>query len=166
MGTHTFMRAPENQPSGIREAAFRVVLRQEIVFAFKTQSPLQLLPEYVLVDRSMDKSDDWTLAFHIIVLCAEVLGYCYGDDPNPPGAWDDLAERARCWMGSKSASFEPLYCVPARTTESQVFPEIWLLNDCHGMRYIYGRTEGSVMLTSHSCSPPALLNVSNIARSS
>ncbi|KAH8650565.1 hypothetical protein BGZ60DRAFT_473863 [Tricladium varicosporioides] len=131
MGTHTFMRASEYQPSGIREAAFRVVLRQEIVFAFKTQTPLQLLPEYVQVDRAMDTADDWGSAFHIMVLCAEVLSYCYGEEQKLAETWDNLSERVSSWMESKSASFEPLFSVPAGVKENQVFPQIWLLNDCH-----------------------------------
>ncbi len=133
MGTHTFVRAQEYQPSSIGQAAFRVVLRQEIVVAFKTQSAIQLLPEYIQVDRSMEQSDDWTLAFHIIVLCAEVLSYCYGDEPKTADAWHDLANRTQSWMDSKPTSFEPLQFVPCRTSDDQIFPEIWLLNDCHGM---------------------------------
>lgn len=131
MGTHTFLRAQESQSSRIRQAAFRVVLRQEIVVAFKTQRPVQLLPEYVQVDRSMESTDDWTLAFHIIVLCAEVLNYCYGNDPKNVRAWDELAGRAQSWMDSKPASFEPLHYVSPEISKTQVFPEIWLLNDCH-----------------------------------
>lgn len=132
-GTHTFMRASEYRPFGIREAAFRVVLRQEIVFAFKTQSSLQLLPEYVQVDRLMEKTDDWTVAFHILVLCAEVLSYCYGDGQKLAVEWDTLSTRLETWMDTKPASFEPTFCVPAAKQDNQVFPRIWLLNDCHGM---------------------------------
>lgn len=133
MGTHTFVRAQEyHQLSGIRQATFRVVLRQEIVVAFRTQTPVQLLREYVQVDRSMDRTDDWTLAFHIIVLCAEILTYCYGNSSKTAEVWDDLAGKAQAWMNSKSASFKPIYRVPSRMSETQVFPQIWLLNDCHG----------------------------------
>lgn len=134
IGSHTFVRAQEyHQQSGIRQAAFRVVLRQEIVVAFRTQRPVELLREYVQVDQFMDQTDDWTLAFHIIVLCAEVLTYCYGDGSKTAEAWDDLARRVQTWMSSKSASFEPLHCEPGRVSETRVFPVIWLLNDCHGM---------------------------------
>jgi hypothetical protein len=131
-GTHTFMRASEYRPFGIREAAFRVVLRQEIVFAFKTQSSLQLLPEYVQVDRVMEKADDWTVAFHILVLCAEVLNYCYAEGQKLAGEWDNLSTRLRSWTETKPASFEPIFCVPAGKENNQVFPRIWFLNDCHG----------------------------------
>lgn len=165
MGTHTFMRAQEYHPSAIREAAFRVVLRQEIVVAFKTQCPVQLLPEYVQVDRSMDRSDDWILAFHIIVLCAEVLSFCYGDDPKLADAWDDLSGRVQSWMDSKPSSFEPIRFVRARMSESQVFPEIWLLNDCHGTVFFVERGEVTLLIPC-SCSSSALFDVSNITCSS
>lgn len=138
MGTHTFVRAQEYpQPSGgIRQAVLRVALRQEIVIAFRTQRPVQLLREYIQVDRSLDKADDWTLAFHVIVLCAEILNYCYGGDAKTPDAWNELATRAQSWMDTKPIHFEPLlYRAPGEVSEEQVFPEIWLLNDCHGMPF-------------------------------
>lgn len=109
-----------------------MVLRQEIVIAFRTQRPVQLLREYVQVDGSLDQADDWTLAFHIIVLCAEVLTYCYGDEPKTAAAWDELSNRAQKWMDSKPVTFEPLLYRAQGERCDQVFPEIWLLNDCHG----------------------------------
>ncbi len=71
MGTHTFVRAQEyDQLSGIRQAVFRVVLRQEIVIAFRTQRPVQLLREYTQADRSLSQTDDWVSAFsHHCPLC-------------------------------------------------------------------------------------------------
>ena len=135
MGTHTFVRAQKyNHPSGIRQAIFRVVLRQEIVIAFRTQRPVQLLREYIQVDRSLDRTDEWILAFHIIVLCAEILNFCYGEDPKTSEAWQELSERTRIWMDTKPVQFEPLlYSTRAESSEAQVFPEIWLLGDSQGM---------------------------------
>lgn len=138
MGTHTFVRAQEyDQSSAIRQAVFRVVLRQEIVIAFKTQRPVQLLPEYIQADRSLDGSDDWTLAFHIIVLCAEVLSYCYDDGPKTAQSWDELMRRTQKWIASLPLSFEPLLC--RSPGEGKVFPTILLLNDCHGKLNTPGR---------------------------
>lgn len=135
MGTHTFVRAQEfHHPSGIRQAVFLVVLRQEIVIAFRTQRPVQLLREYVQVDRSLETGDDWVIAFHIIVLCAEILNYCYGEDSKSPDAWMELSERVRRWMDTKPIQFEPLmYRNRGESSPDQVFPEIWLLNDCQSM---------------------------------
>lgn len=136
MGTHTFVRAvTSHQPSGIRHAALRVVLRQEVVVAFRSQRPIQMLQEYLRADKSLDdQADDWSSAFHIIVLCAEVLTCCYGDEPKTTDVWMRLADRARAWIDSKAVSFEPLlHRSQVDVTESaHVFPEIWLLNDCHG----------------------------------
>jgi hypothetical protein len=148
MGTHTFMRASEYRPFGIREAVFRVVLRQEIVFAFKTQAALQLLPEYVQVDRAMERVDDWAFAFHIMVLCAEVLSYCYGEGPKLAEAWDDLSARVKSWIDSKPSSYEPLFCVPTCVVKGQIFPQIWLLNDCHGMLPLLFRATNPIIFNS------------------
>lgn len=169
MGTHTFVRAQENyRPEGIRQAAFRVVLRQEIVIAFRSQRPVQLLREYVQVDQSLDRTDDWTSAFHIIVLCAEVLTYCYGDGPKTYSEWTTLTDRTRSWMELKSLSFEPLLHRNSRQrSEAQIFPEIWLLNDCHGaLKTPHISNFEHVVLTRspfYSCCPPALLDLSDIA---
>ena len=132
MGTHTFVRAQEfHHPSGIRQAVFLVVLRQEIVIAFRTQRPVQLLREYIQVDRSLHKGDDWIIVFHIIVLCAEVLNHCYGEESKSPEAWRELSDRAKLWMDTKPTHFEPLLYRPrGESSAAQVFPEIWLLNDC------------------------------------
>ncbi|OAA57594.1 Zn(2)-C6 fungal-type DNA-binding domain protein [Niveomyces insectorum RCEF 264] len=133
MGTHTFVRLQEYaQSSAIRQAVFRVVLRQEIVIAFRSQRPVQLLREYIRADRSLDQTstaDDWTRAFHSFVLCAEVLTYCYGDVPKTPQSWDDLAWRAQKWLDTLPVSYAPLlYRDPG---QDGVFPTVMLLNDCH-----------------------------------
>lgn len=132
LGTHIFVLAQEYRTSGIRQAAFRVALRQEINVAFCTRKPLKLLTKYTDVDRSADLKSDWDWTVHIIVLCAEVLNYCYcniGQAPTQP--WDELSTRVEDWLRKKPKSFEPLQCKEPNYTD-QVFPEIWLLNDCHG----------------------------------
>lgn len=92
-----------------------------------------MLTEYIRVDRSIeDDNNDCAIAFHIIVLCAEILSYCYGDESRSAAAWEELSDRAELWLDTKPASFEPIRNVAARSAEGQVFPEIWLLNDCHG----------------------------------
>ena len=161
MGTHTFVRLQEYaQSSPIRQAVFRVALRQEIVISFRTQRPVQLLREYVRADHSLTAGsqisvsgsgeDDWTLAFHIFVLCAEVLTFCYGEDNTDqqtldrplssstpvmtPQSWENLSWRAQHWMDTVPLSYEPLLYHPSGP--GRVFPTIMLLNDCHGRNYI------------------------------
>lgn len=134
MGTHTFVRAQAHrQQSAIQLAAFRVVIRQEIVLTFRTQRPIRLLEKYVLVDQSLDNDDDSSLTFHIFVLCAEVLTMCYGDGPKTSQAWDELERRLQEWIDSRPITFDPLfYRAPNELPDGNVFPEISLLNDCHG----------------------------------
>lgn len=164
IGTHNFVRTQDyHQLSGIRQAALTVVLRQEIIVAFRSQQPVQLLTEYVQVDRSIKQADDWACAFHAIVLCAEVLTFCYGDEPKTRSAWDGLVSQAQSWLDSKPASFEPFYHPqPDRISGSEVFPEIWLLSDCHGMWSIQleGSTYSSVC---RSGCPPALSSFTDLA---
>ena len=109
--------------------------------AFRSQRSVALLPQYLEVDQWLGSdsgaTDDWTYAFHIIVLCAEVLNWCYGEEAKTRGAWEELSGRVQRWIDSKPASFEPLlYREPGQGGESQVFPEIWHINDCHGMVFL------------------------------
>lgn len=182
MGTHTFVRLHEYaQSSPIRQAVFRVAIRQEIVISFRTQRPVQLLREYVRADQSLrtvsssspsssssggSAEDDWALAFHIFVLCAEVLTFCYGevgDAPipigselgpsTPPPTWDDLAWRAQQWINTLPVSYQPLLYRPPGP--GRVFPTIMLLNDCHvAARQHYLLTQ--ILLAAHDPRRPHL----------
>jgi hypothetical protein len=115
-------------------AAFRVVLRQEIILTFRSQRPIQLLEKYVQVDQSLVEDDDWSLTFHLFVLCAEILTACYGDGPKDPNTWTELENRLQTWIRSRPPTFDPLiYRAPSgQLPDGNVFPEILLLNDCHG----------------------------------
>lgn len=188
MGRHTFVRLHEYaQSSPIRQAVFRVAIRQEIVISFRTQRPVQLLREYVRADHSLRHSlrtasssspsscsassgsggeDDWALAFHIFVLCAEVLTFCYGEDGDapvamgpelgpstPPPSWDDLAWRAQQWINTLPLSYEPLLYRPPGP--GRVFPTSMLLNDCHvAARQHYLLTR--ILLAAHDPRRPHL----------
>ncbi|RFU30272.1 hypothetical protein B7463_g6058, partial [Scytalidium lignicola] len=136
LGTHVFVRAQEYRASGIRQAALRVALRQEITVAFSARQPVKLLTEYISVERSKSLTNDWDWTFRMTVLCAEVLNYCFCDNPKSVAVWAELVRRADSWMREKPSSFEPLKCIERRPPD-RVFPEIWLLNDCHVAAHIY-----------------------------
>ncbi|EHK23125.1 uncharacterized protein TRIVIDRAFT_29036, partial [Trichoderma virens Gv29-8] len=155
LGTHIFVLAQEYRTSGIRQAAFRVALRQEINVAFCTRKPMKLLTKYINVDRSTDLKSDWDWTIHIIVLCAEVLNYCYCNIAQDPAqAWDELSTRAEDWLRKKPKSFEPLQCKNSNYGD-RVFPEIWLLNDCHVAGHIY-YLMCHILLTAYNPSQPRL----------
>lgn len=133
MGTHTFVRALDScYRSPIQIAACRVVIRQEIVLTFRTQRPIQLLETYMQVDQSLDQNDDWSSTFHMFVLCAEILTMCYGKGPKTMEAWDDFESRLQIWVNSRPVTFEPFFSRGrSGSPEGNVFPQLWLLNDCH-----------------------------------
>jgi hypothetical protein len=83
-----------------------------------------------------------------MVLCAEVLSYCYGEGPKLAEAWDDLSARVKSWIDSKPSSYEPLFCVPTCVVKGQIFPQIWLLNDCHGMLPLLFRATNPIIFNS------------------
>lgn len=111
-----------------------------------------MLQQYLEADRSLDnRADDWSSAFHIIVLCAEILTCCYGDEPKAVNAWSQLAQRVQAWMDTKAISFEPLLSEStanktSNDSQTRVFPEIWLLNDCHGS-FLFSYKQSYVRLT-------------------
>lgn len=139
LGTHIFAVGREYRSTGILQAALRVALRQEINVAFFTRKPIQLLSAYFRVNddsSTADQGSDWSWTLRIIVLCADVLNHCYcspaGDEQEPSQPWAELAERAESWLRHKPASFEPLRCRERDPGRGRAFPEVWLLNDCHG----------------------------------
>lgn len=158
LGTHTFILARKyHELSDVGQAVFHVILRQEILVAFRTRRPVRMLDDFLHVDRSMTGANDWTSTFHVLALCAEILNFCYEEDAKTLDAWDHLASRTQSWANTKPTSFEPMYREPAQATQPKVFPEIWLLNDSHGMVCICPTWTSKLM--PRSCSSSALFDV-------
>lgn len=157
MGTHTFVKAQDyHQQSAIQQAAIRVVLRQEIVYSFRTQQPVRLLQEYIQVNESLNPDKDSSTAFHLFVLCAEALTLCYGSGQKTPEAWEELEGRVQAWMDTKPVTFEPLLKrEPNESLTGNVFPEIWLLNDCSVAAYSHYYI-CQILLVAHNPRRPQL----------
>jgi len=137
LGTHIFLQAQESHTmtGGLRQAAYWVALRQEIYIAFVSQRSIVPTLEHCAVERSLEPGDDCAWANRIIVHCAHVIKYCFGDASKTTLLYDSLVEYCERWMAFKPPSFDPMFLREPTSSDGdgggkdKIFPEIWLLND-------------------------------------
>ncbi|KAK3049845.1 hypothetical protein LTS18_012682 [Coniosporium uncinatum] len=137
LGTHIFLQAQESHTmtGGLRQAAYWVALRQEIYIAFVSQRSIVPTLEHCAIERSLEPGDDCTWANRIIVHCAHVIKYCFGDASKTTSLYDGLVEYCERWMTFKPPSFDPMFLREPTNADGdgggkdKIFPEIWLLND-------------------------------------
>ncbi|OCK75378.1 hypothetical protein K432DRAFT_429464 [Lepidopterella palustris CBS 459.81] len=155
LGTHVFISAQERSTvtGGLRQAAFWVGLRQEIYMAFVNQRSILPVLEHCNIDRSFEPTDDCTWANRIVVLCADVIRYCFGDGDHNVSTYSQLLEYSRDWMTYKPASFSPIFYRDPK--DGELFPEIWLLSDAvvTGLQHYH---LARILLTAHNPKVPRL----------
>lgn len=112
---------------GLRQAAFWVALRQEIYIAFLNERTIRPVLEHSNLDRSFETTDDCTWAHRIVVHCADVIRFCFGDRAKDLETYRRLQRYASDWMAHKPPTFSPIFY--QGPSKDKVFPEIWLLSD-------------------------------------
>lgn len=133
---------PHSSPSsgsGLRQAAFWVALRQEVFTSFIKQRPLTFPLAHCDAFRSLSPAPDAVWADRLIIFCADVLEYCYGDPRVTAHAslqrWKALVAFQDQLHACLPRSFDPLY-----TSDGDSFPEIWHLDRSH----VTGTTHGEL----------------------
>lgn len=94
---------------GIRQAAFWVGFRQEMVVAFINQRGIVPVLEHCNIDRTFSPADERTWTNRMIVHCADVITYCFQDGMSDVSRYRALDQYANDWMSHKPMSFKLLY---------------------------------------------------------
>jgi hypothetical protein len=92
LGIQVFINAqqPSWISSSLRQASFWVGLRQEIYIAFVNERPVKMNLEHSFIDQSLSAADDNTWANRIIVNCAKITQFCFGQDEAKSTAMNNL----------------------------------------------------------------------------
>jgi hypothetical protein len=111
-------------------------LRQEIFWAVLNQEPLTLNLSRSRLEHLTRTRDDRARANKMLVELMDTVQYCFGADKNT-STYDRLLESSSTWMVTNPSSFTPVMI--RRRQPGEVFPEIWLLNDCvaAGLQYFH-----------------------------
>lgn len=99
LGAQACMAAQERAAvtGGLRQAAFWVGLRQEVYVAFVNQRPVLPALEHCNVDRSFDAAEDYIWSCRMVVICADVLRFCFGDAHHSLATFKFLEDRVEQW---------------------------------------------------------------------
>lgn len=155
LGAHAFITAQERATitGGLRQAAFWVGLRQEIYVAFCNQRSIIPALEHCNIDRSLTAASDDIWACRMVVLCADIIRYCFGEHDHPQSTFTFLSDCAVQWFNSKPASFTPIY--ELASGESNVFPEMQYVGDdvVIGIQHYY---LSKILLVAHNPKIPRL----------
>lgn len=151
-------RWPSSPADSLRQAAFWVALRQEVLSSFMKQRALNFPLAYCHGFRSLSPAPDAVWANRIVIFCADVLEYCYGSRDAGPvrslGRWQALVTYQEELQASLPPSFEALYCRDADPAVSQMFPEIWHLDRWHVTGTNHGDLARLLLLVFDPTRPP------------
>jgi hypothetical protein len=141
----TVDKSPLGSPwymANLRQAAFWVAFRQEVYSAFLKQRPFNMSLTRCDVFRSFAPAEDALWTARLIIFCADVLEFCYGNTSHPSSTaesesiptrekWTNLKSLSEKWINLLPSSFEPIYFREADKSTGEVFPEICYLTNLH-----------------------------------
>ncbi|VUC33491.1 unnamed protein product [Clonostachys rosea] len=130
LGIQLFMNTPNSTspPSSLRQASFWIGLRQEITMSSATQRPVKIKLDHAFIDRSFSPADDDTWANRIIVHCAEVMNYCFGNGDRNMVEYQALVDYDQGWLRARPVSWLPIAYSEPLESHHEVFPNILYLN--------------------------------------
>ncbi|KAJ9605496.1 hypothetical protein H2200_010153 [Cladophialophora chaetospira] len=151
--------------NGLCHASFWVAFRQEIYSAFVKQRPFNHDLSRCEAFRSFSPAEDAVWADRLVIFCADVLEFCYGNsnprnsrqDPSRSAKdnWLALKQQEKMWSEVLPASFEPIYYRDPDRLKGEVFPEVCYLADLHvtGVQHV---DLAKILLTVYDPTRPKL----------
>ena len=132
----------------LRHSASLIALRQEIwsVLLYRRPFRLPLCPDNDY--GNLGQADDFVWTNRILIWCADVLRFCFGEDSgisslrdvdiNRNQRWESLVAFEQSWKMLQPSCFEPIYYQEQEHAKGRYFPDIWLTNDCQvlGLQHI------------------------------
>ncbi|KAK7424116.1 hypothetical protein QQX98_000726 [Neonectria punicea] len=130
LGIQVFMNAQDSSAvaTGMRKAAFWIGLRQEVTMAFASQRSIKISLSHPFIDQSFTDASDDVWANRIIVHCANVIEFSFGDGDQKASEYQALKEYDDGWLRSRPSSFLPLVYGPADPSSGHQFPQIVYMN--------------------------------------
>lgn len=156
-----------SQAHSLRHAAFRMALRLEVTVAFMKQRTVHLPLELWAAQRSFEDAEDTVWTYRIILYCADVLQFCYGNElplgKSRAERWEELKRFEDLWEFYKPPPFTPICDQKPDPGRGFCFPRILYMSDCHalGMQYL---DLARILMTVYDPSIP-LLGPESIAAS-
>lgn len=132
--------------------------------AFVNQRSILPALTHCNIDRSFEPASDCVWANRIVVFCADVLRYCFGDSENSTSrdsvaTYNQLVEYSQEWAAYKPESFRPIFYREAKGAAgaegTRWLPEVWLLSDSvvTGLQHYH---LARILLTAHNPKVPRL----------
>ena len=118
--------------SEMRKAAFWVGLRQEVTAAFASHRPIKISLDHSFIDQSFADTNDDAWANRIIIHCANVIDFCFGDADQKAGRYRALKEYDNGWLLARPPSFLPLAYIRPDPKRGEVFPRIHYISHAVG----------------------------------
>ncbi|RYP93629.1 hypothetical protein DL770_000261 [Monosporascus sp. CRB-9-2] len=142
LGIHAFVNIGDQYmiPGSLSAASFWVGLRQEIYIAVVTQQPVKVNLDHFVVDRSFEPADDYTWSNRAVVHLADVLNFCFGEDPPSSSHWDALNEASeKCSI--RPANSKSRYKPPAGDKENDIGDQFTERTDQGALMDLLKKTE-------------------------
>ncbi|KAI5253972.1 hypothetical protein E4T42_02538 [Aureobasidium subglaciale] len=154
---HALISAQERfaTKGGLRQAAWWVGFRQEMVVAFINQRPIVPVLEHCNLDRSFSAADVFTWTNRIIVHCADVINHCFQNGSLDQTTYQALRDYGEAWMAHRPPCFNPIFQSQPSGIAGSMFAKTYFTGDviAKGVQHYH---LSKILLVAHDPNVPRL----------
>ncbi|KAI5201310.1 hypothetical protein E4T39_05288 [Aureobasidium subglaciale] len=154
---HALISAQERfaTKGGLRQAAWWVGFRQEMVVAFINQRPIVPVLEHCNLDRSFSTADVFTWTNRIIVHCADVINHCFQNGSLDQTMYQALRDYGEAWMAHRPPCFNPIFQSQPSSMSGSLFTKTYFTGDviAKGVQHYH---LSKILLVAHDPNVPRL----------